>query len=57
MSQKEKEAKTREKKMRKMESNQRQEREKINKILNASAVTIVHKCTILHPLMWVFFLV
>ena len=50
-------------------SNQRQardkEREKITKILNASAtltvhictviVAIVHLCTILHPLMWVFF--
>ena len=41
------------------------EREKITKILNASAtltvhictvtVAIVHLCTILHPLMWVFF--
>ena len=41
------------------ESNQRdkeKEREKIIKILNASAiVAIVHKCTILHPLIWVFF--
>ena len=48
------------------ESNQRQgERENITKILNASAiitvhiytvtVVIVHLCTILHPLMWVFF--
>ena len=41
------------------------EREKIIKILNASVIVtmhictvtivIVHKCTILHPLMWVFF--
>ena len=40
-------------------------REKIIKILNASAtitvhicmitVAIMHKCTILHPLLWVFF--
>ena len=49
------------------ESNQRdrEEREKIIKILNASAtitvhicmitVAIMHKCTILHPLLWVFF--
>ena len=50
------------------ESNQRyrkKEREKTNKIINRSAtvtvhictvtVAIVHKCTILHPLMWVFF--
>ena len=49
-------------------SNQRyrkKEREKTNKIINRSAtvtvhictvtVAIVHKCTILHPLMWVFF--
>ena len=53
------------KKMRKTESNQRQEREKINKIINASAtvtvhictvtVAMVHLCTFLHPLMWVFF--
>ena len=55
-------------KMRKNEKkgeHQRQEREKTNKIINASAtvtvyictviVAIVHKCTILHPLMWVFF--
>ena len=49
------------------ESNQRdrEEREKIIKILNASAtiivhictitVAIMHKCIILHPLLWVFF--
>ena len=50
------------------ESNQRyrkKEREKTNKIINRSAtvtvhictvtIAIVHKCTILHPLMWVFF--
>ena len=48
------------------ESRDKREREKkINKILNAYAivtvhvctvtVAIVHKCTILHPLMWVFF--
>ena len=50
------------------ESNQRyreKEREKTNKIINRSTivtvhictvtVAIVHKCTILHPLMWVFF--
>ena len=50
------------------ESNQRdreKEREKTNKIIIASAIVImyictvaiaiVHKCTILHPLMWVFF--
>ena len=58
--------------MRKMESEVRvratrdKEREKITKILNATAtiivhifmvtVAIVHLCTILHPLMWVFFL-
>ena len=55
-------------KMRKNEKkgeHQRQEREKTNKIINASAtvtvhictviVAIVHKCIILHPLMWVFF--
>ena len=51
--------------MRKMKSNERQEREKINKIINASAtitvhictvtVAIMHLCTFLHPLMWVFF--
>ena len=45
---------------------QRQEREKTNKIINVSVtvivhictvtVAIVHKCTILHLLMWVFFL-
>ena len=43
------------------------DKKKISKILNASAtvtvhicmvtVAIVHLCTILHPLMWVFFLV
>ena len=53
------------KKMRKTKSNQRQEREKINKIINASAtvtvhictvtVAMVHLCTFLHPLMLVFF--
>ena len=52
--------------MRKTESNQRQEREKINKIINANAivtvhictvtVAMVHLCTFLHPLIWVFFL-
>ena len=65
---KEKEAKVRERereKMRKTETNQRHEREKINKIINRRAtitvhicmvtVAIMHKCTILHPLMWVFF--
>ena len=51
--------------MRKMKSNQRQEREKINKIINASTtitvhictitIAIVHLCTFLHILMWVFF--
>ena len=57
--------------MRKMESEVRvratrdKEREKITKILNACAtitvhicmvtVALVHLCTILHPLMWVFF--
>ena len=57
--------------MRKRESEVRvkaiRDKKKISKILNASAtvtvhicmvtVAIVHLCTILHPLMWVFFLV
>ena len=47
------------------QSDREKEREKTNKIINAIAIvtlhictvtiTIVHKCTILHPLMWVFF--
>ena len=55
--------------MRKRESEVRvkaiRDKKKISKILNASAtvtvhicmvtVAIMHKCTILHPLMWVFF--
>ena len=41
----------------KSQSSDKRERKKTNKILNVCTVTVttVHKCTILHPLMWVFF--
>ena len=50
-------------KMKTTESNQRHEREKINKIINVSTtlhictvtIVMVHLYTFLHPLMWVFF--
>ena len=43
------------KKMRKTESNQRQEREKINKIINASVIITVHICMVTIVILHAYF--
>ena len=41
--------------MKKMQSNQRQEREKINKIINASVIITVHICMVTIVILHAYF--